>query len=76
MLVARGGEKGGFSSPRKYGTNWIMPAFVNNGAVGWVGMSEEDPTTVWSLAAQYSFHTWRSSAAVLTTTRFIGRYPA
>ena len=32
MLVARGYGAG--SSPRKYGTNWFMPALVNSGAVG------------------------------------------
>ena len=32
--AARGGRNGGCSSPRKYGTNGIIPELVNIGAVG------------------------------------------
>ena len=38
IVAARGGSNGTGSSPRKYGTNCIIPEFVNIGAVGWVGM--------------------------------------
>ena len=34
--AARGGSNGTGSSPRKYGTNCIIPELVNIGAVGWV----------------------------------------
>src|ERR1700693_3618777 len=36
VSATRGGMKGGFSWPRKYGTNWFMPALVNSkfGALG------------------------------------------
>ena len=38
IVAARGGSYGTGSSPRKYGTNCIIPEFVNIGAVGCVGI--------------------------------------
>src|SRR5712691_7059592 len=65
MLVALGGENGTFSSPRKYGTNWIMPEFVNNGAEECVGINDADFTRVCCFSAQKCFQTSRNSAAVV-----------
>ena len=42
--VARAGVNGTSSSPRKYGTNCIIPELVNIGADGWCGMSPADGT--------------------------------
>ena len=42
---ARG--QGGGSSPRKYGTNCIIPELVNRGAVGWCGIRLADGTSAW-----------------------------
>ena len=62
--LARGGSNGTGSSPRKYGTNGIIPELVNIGAVGWCGISPADGTTVWPRAAKKSWKTLRSSLAV------------
>src|SRR6188768_518733 len=66
MLEARGGSKGTGSSPRKYGTNCIIPEFVNIGAVGWVGMRLADGTSAWSRARKNSFQVRRSVTASMT----------
>ena len=42
---ARGGSKGTGSSPRKYGTNCIIPELVNIGAVGCVGIRLAEGTS-------------------------------
>ena len=39
--VSAARRKGAFSSPRKYGTNWFMPAFVNR-RFGDDGISDAD----------------------------------
>ena len=44
--ATRGGSNGTGSSPRKYGTNCIIPEFVNIGAVGWCGIRLADGTSV------------------------------
>ena len=44
--MARGGRNGTGSSPRKYGTNGIIPEFVNIGADGWFGIRLADGTAV------------------------------
>ena len=38
-------RNGFFSSPRKYGTNWFMPAFVKS-RLGDVGIRDADGTSV------------------------------
>jgi hypothetical protein len=59
--AARGGLNGTGSSPRKYGTNGIIPELVNMGAVGWVGIRLPDGTIVCSRAAKNSAKARRSS---------------
>ena len=66
IVAARGGSNGTGSSPRKYGTNCIIPELVNIGAVGCVGIRLADGTTVWSRAAKNSVQTWRSPLASMT----------
>src|SRR5262245_9648141 len=59
-------RNGACSSPRKYGTNCIIPELVNIGAEGWCGMSPAAGTSRWSRAEKNSVHVRRSSSAVLT----------
>ncbi len=47
----------------KYGTNGIIPEFVNIGADGCSGISPLAGTSVWSRATQKSVQTCRSSCA-------------
>jgi hypothetical protein len=42
-----------------------MPAFVNIGAVGCVGMSPDDGTALWPWRSKNSSHARRSSLAVI-----------
>src|SRR3954453_12579952 len=65
--ATRGGSYGTGSSPRKYGTNGIIPEFTNIGAVGWCGIRPADGTIVCCLDAKKSRNARRSSSA------FIGR---
>ena len=57
---ARGGSKGTGSSPRKYGTNCIIPELVNIGAVGCVGIRLADGTSACWRASKNSFQVRRS----------------
>src|SRR5471032_2403265 len=54
----------GFSSPRKMGTNWFMPALVKS-RPGESGMSDADGTIVWPCAAKKSRKDWRIWAEVM-----------
>ena len=60
--VARGGSKGTGSSPRKYGTNGIIPELVNIGAVGWSGISPAEGTRVCPRSSKNEVNARRSSA--------------
>jgi hypothetical protein len=57
-------ERSGARSPRKMGTNWFMPAFVNR-RPGDVGRSDDDGTTVWPRFAKKSRKDWRISEEVI-----------
>ena len=63
-VVARGNGAG--SSPRKYGTNCIIPEFVNIGAVGWCGIRPADGTFVCPRSAKKSVNAARSSVACMS----------
>jgi hypothetical protein len=63
--TARGGSNGTGSSPRKYGTNGIMPELVNIGAEGCVGRRLPEGTAVWARATKNSVHAVRNSSAVM-----------
>ena len=41
-------KNGAFSSPKKYGTNWFIPAFVKS-RLGEDGIKDADGTMVWPL---------------------------
>src|SRR5262245_58628153 len=62
--AARGGTYGTASSPRKQGTNGIIPELVNMGALGCVGMRLPDGTIVCARAAKKSVKARRNSAEV------------
>src|SRR4051812_30874547 len=72
--ATRGGSYGTGSSPRKNGTNCIIPEFVNIGAVGWCGMRPADGTIVWARAAKKSRNFWRSSSDRIATKLPTGRF--
>src|SRR5580658_7249112 len=57
-------EMSGFRSPRKIGTNWFMPALVNN-RFGESGISELDGTMVCCFDLKKSRNDWRMSADVM-----------
>src|ERR1043165_3249931 len=52
-------------SPRKMGTNWFMPAFVNS-RPGESGSSDDDGTIVCPCRAKKSRKLWRISAEVMS----------
>src|SRR3954467_11213377 len=52
-------------SPRKIGTNWFMPAFVNS-SPGESGSNDDDGTIVCPCRAKKSRKLWRISAEVMT----------
>ena len=64
VSVARAGVQGGVHTPRKYGTNWFMPAFVNNKPGLW-GIKEAEGTTVCCFSRKKSRKLWRISVAVI-----------
>src|SRR3954468_360476 len=66
--AALGGTNGGCSSPRKYGTNCIIPELVNIGADGWCGMSPADATKVCCFCSKKDRQTRRSSWASIVGT--------
>src|SRR5258706_2625567 len=69
---ALGGLNGTGSSPRKYGTNCIIPELTNIGAVGWCGMRPAEGTIVCCRSRQKSVHARRNSSDFIET----GRLPA
>jgi len=58
-------ERSGARSPRKIGTNWFIPAFVNR-RPGESGRSDDDGTSVWPRAAKKSRKDWRISDDFIT----------
>ena len=62
MSAAR--RNGLFSWPRKYGTNWFIPAFVNS-RFGEVGIREADGTIVCDFPAKNSKKLFLISADVM-----------
>src|SRR5882724_2103830 len=64
---ALGGLNGTGSSPRKYGTNGIIPELTNIGAVGWCGMSPADGTNVCCRSPKKSPHARRNSSNFIKT---------
>src|SRR5438132_7417174 len=64
-LHARRGVNGGSSSPRKYGTNCIIPELVNMGADGWCGIKLAAATGVWARAVKNSVQARRSWSAFM-----------
>src|ERR1043166_1915615 len=67
VSTTRGGFHCGFCCPRKIGTNWFMPAFVNN-RLGESGKSEPDGTIVCCFSRKKSKNDWRISAEVMATS--------
>src|SRR3954464_2101491 len=55
-------------SPRKYGTNWFMPAFVNS-RFGAVGIRDDDGTMACCFDLKKSRNDWRISAEVMRWLR-------
>src|SRR5215475_787256 len=64
VSVTRGGFHDGFCCPRKIGTNWFMPAFVNS-RFGASGRSEDDGTMVCCFSRKKSRNDCRISADVM-----------
>ena len=73
IVAARGGSYGTGSSPRKYGTNCIIPELVNIGAVGCVGIRLAEGTSVCCLAAKNSFQVRRRPVASMGAIEPTGR---
>src|SRR3954454_11595958 len=59
---------GGSSSRRKYGTNCIIPEFVNSGAVGCVGLRLAGGTRTWPRSLKKATQIFRSSFASMADT--------
>src|SRR3954462_9067482 len=71
--ATRGGSYGTGSSPRKYGTNGIIPEFTNIGAVGWCGIKPADGTILCCRCAKKSRNFCRSSSDFIEPVRLVGR---
>src|SRR5262249_6318072 len=57
-------ETSAFFCPRKMGTNWFMPAFVNS-RFGLSGISEDDGTMVCDFDLKKSRNDWRICVLVI-----------
>src|ERR1700746_3775864 len=67
VSATRGGFHDGFCCPRKIGTNWFMPAFVNS-RFGASGRSDDDGTMVCCFSRKKSRNDCRISADVMMDT--------
>src|SRR5437867_2974036 len=64
VSATRGDFHGGVCWPRKIGTNWFIPAFVNS-RFGASGKSDEEGTMVCPFSRKKSRNDWRICAEVM-----------